>query len=211
MASFRKNIGRDGKSVSWKATIKSGSKYLTSKTFKTKTLAQIWANKIEQDLGLMDALASEGACMTLSELAQEFLDKYQGKDRKNISSRIAWWVNELGDKRLTEIHVKQVRALLHKYEKGTCLKYAGMKTTTEPRIVETSKPRSPATINRLKMTLSTLYRYAENEGYLSYNPTKGIKNRPENNERLRYLGDENHSPYEEQSLLDACRNSQCEK
>ena len=207
MAYIQKKVGIDGTSYSYKATIKLNSKYLTSKTFKTKRLAQIWAKKIEDDLALMDALASEGATITLNELAREFKDNYQGKDEKTLFRRIDWWVEQLGESRLTEIHTKQVRALLKQYESGHCLKYAGMRSITTARFIETQNTRSPATVNRMKMTLSTLYRYAENEAYLSYNPTRGIKLRPENNERMRYLGDENHASDEEVRLLRACKES----
>ena len=207
MAYIQKKFGTDGTSYSYKVTIKLNSKYLTSKTFKTKRLAQTWAKKIEDDLALMNALACEGATMTLNELACEFKNNYQGKDEKTLFRRIDWWGDNLGESRLTEIHTKQVRALLKQYELGHCLKYAGMRSLTTARIIETQHPRSPETVNRMKMTLSTLYRYAENEGYLSYNPTRGIKFRPENNERLRYLGDENHIPDEEISLLKACCDS----
>jgi len=207
MASYRKQIGRDGKIFTWKVTIKSHSKYLTSKTFKTKRLAQIWAKKIEDNLELMDALENEGAGMTLSELADEYFEQYKGKDQKCLFRRICWWVKQLGDKRLTEIHSKQVRTLLKQYEIGNCLKYARMRGVNTIRLIETQNSRSPATVNRMKMALSSLYKYAEEEGYLSYNPTKGIKARPENNERIRYLSDENHDPNELERLLNACQKS----
>ena len=61
MAYIQKCIGRDGTSFSYKVTIKHRSRYLKSKTFKTKRLAKIWAKKIEDDLALMEAHANEGA------------------------------------------------------------------------------------------------------------------------------------------------------
>ena len=82
-----------------------------------------------------------------------------------------------------------------------------MGSITAARIIKTQNTRSPATVNRMKMTLSTLYRFAENEAYLSYNPTRGIKLRPENNVRMRYLGDENHASDEEGRLLRGCKES----
>ena len=75
MAYIQKCIGRDGTSFSYKVTIKHRSRYLKSKTFKTKRLAKIWAKKIEDDLAQMEAHANEGARLTLSQLAEEFINQ----------------------------------------------------------------------------------------------------------------------------------------
>jgi len=186
MAYIQKRIGQDGASFSYKVTIKHRSKFLKSKTFKTKRLAKIWAKKIEDDLELIEAYANEGARLTLRQLAEEFINNYKGKDHSSLFARIRWWVGRVGDYKLTDINNSMVRAYLKEYENGNCLRYAGMDANAKHRVTQTSRSRTPATVNRMKMTLSTLYRYAENEGYLTYNPTKGIKSKPENNERLHH-------------------------
>jgi integrase len=71
---------------------------------------------------------------------------------------------------------------------------------------ELSRRLSNATVNRYKAAISVVFSYACREYGLSSNPVKNILSKPENNERIRFLSDE-----ERARLFKACRTSQWSK
>ena len=66
----------------YKAHVKKNGKNLKIKTFTRKTDARTWAKRIEADFELMEALGCKGSSLTLSQLADEYLDDWSGKDTK---------------------------------------------------------------------------------------------------------------------------------
>lgn len=64
----------------YKAIIRKGGRILKTKTFARKTDAKIWAQGIEADRQRMEALQTEGARMTLNDVAEPYLAAWAGKD-----------------------------------------------------------------------------------------------------------------------------------
>lgn len=64
------------------------------------------------------------------------------------------------------------------------------------------KKRSPATVNRYKAALSSVFEYGRDRYYLPNNPCRQVKALTEDNARIRFLTD-----HERESLLTACRDS----
>jgi integrase len=99
--------------------------------------------------------------------------------------RIAFWVNELGDRELAEITAEEVdKALVLLAERGR-LK-SGRNLTTIPL----GQPLAGSTLNRYIGQLASIYKYARRLRLLPrmhVPPTKGIEKAPENSHPDRYL------------------------
>lgn len=156
-----------------------------SKSFKTRKEADKFnSNLILNDDfadGFTNAILSQ---MTLSEAIIEFLSKYSKKDQ-SIISRLNFWSENIGDLTLNKVTRKKVKALLNKLE---------------------TDGKAPATLNRFKSNLSSLFSYINDEYDLKHNPCTEIKQRTENNESTRFLSDE-----ELKLLLKASKNSDWDK
>ena len=103
---------RTGKK-SYKAVLKRNGHILKTRTFKTKTLARAWIQRVEGDRDLLDAFGSDGASMTLDTL----IDQYR-EARSCDSSRethLAWWSSRFGDRRLLELRPRHIDDALDAY------------------------------------------------------------------------------------------------
>jgi len=195
--------------VKYKVLIKARDGHvLKCKTFSTKGNARQWAKRIEGDRELMESLGMEGARMTLRECADEYLDE---SDTKTNPASVRWWCNQLGDRKLADITTKDIKRVLNDYAAGKAMRGNGVDKAGKPKITSTNRTRAPATVNRMKAALSALFKFAVAEGYIADNPARKVPNRKENNERIRYLGDEHHAPDERERLLAACKQSEWPK
>jgi site-specific recombinase XerD len=89
-----------------------------------------------------------------------------------------------------------IRDVLNRYSEGEAL--CGLQRS------KTGRKRSPATVNRKRACLSSLFKFAiKEQGYLTENPVRLVPSHTENKKRTRFLTDE-----ERTALLTACRESE---
>ena len=180
----------------YKAHVKKNGKNLKIKTFTRRTDAKTWAKRIDADVELMESLGCKGAGLTLRQLADEYVSKWSGKD-PNQQSKVEWWVERIGDHKLVDISTTLVREQLNALAEEPCRRGDGLGKTQS-----LDRNPSPATLNRYRSTLSSMFKYAVGEGYVVSNPVTKITAKTLNNKIVRYLSDT-----ERQDLLAACRKS----
>ena len=161
---------------SYKAVIRSGDKLIASKTFTLKKDAKTWADALLRDNQRLEALGNPKARITLSTLAELYMEAWTGRDISR-QGRVKTLTDAYGKERLLDITTTFIKADLKTYAKG----------------------RKPATINRRKACWSVLMQFAVDEEYIATNPAKGIASKTENNARIRFLDDD-----ERKALLAAC-------
>jgi integrase len=176
-------------------------RYLRSKTFTRKTDPTTWARRLEADQEAMIALGESGAKLPFSTLARRYMDDFQGRDTSR-PGQVRWWTAKFGDRALYDISSDDIRQALEDFSRGQALRWDGIAPGGKAKFTSTGRNRSPATINRKRAALSSLFRYAIDEGLLRSNPVQGVRSRAENNKRVRYLSDD-----ERAALLLACRGS----
>ncbi len=180
-------------------------KQIKSKTFKRKTDARAWADRIDADRDAIAAYGSKGARLTFAGLVDEYILQWHGKDIVNQQQRSLFWVDRLGEYRLDEIDADKIRAELKKIKEGKCLVGSGRgKNAGHTKTV--NKPRSNTTVNRYRSTLSAIFNYAFKQGYVTSNPVAKTASLPQSKGRVRYL-----SPIERGRLLAACRKSEWDR
>lgn len=182
----------------YKAILKHGTRVLKTKTFTQRKLARDWLRRMEADREIIDSLGMRGARLTLRELAESYRQQWCGKDTSRLR-QLDFWVKELGKYYLPDIDTNQIREVLQRFAEGSALRSSGSRNHTT--LIKTNKARKPATINRMRATLSALFKYAMQEGYIKTNPVHGIAQRPEHNQRNRYL-----TPDEMERLLKAAKD-----
>lgn len=197
MATIRK-IERKKGNV-FKAIIKDRlGKAILSKTFTRRTDAVIWAKRLEANQEAVTALGSKGSKMTFQDLVDEYTEQWQGKDQFWIN-RKSFWVNELGSYRLKDLTTDLMRQKLKNFHQGACVRGNGAKGKT----TTLAKTRSAATVNRHKNTLSGIFKYATQQGYMPDNPLCRISRLKDPSKKVRYLNDN-----ERTVLLAACQSSE---
>ncbi len=194
------------KSGSFKAIIRKNGRTIKTKTFKYKKAARAWANRIEGDREAMAAYGLAGASIRYADLADEYMDQYSGRD-SNIQHKHVFWEQHLGETMLVDIDAGMIRTALEKYANGEALRSSGIGKDGKLILKKTGKQRAPATVNRMRAFLSSVFRYAiKQRGYLTENPVRQVPSLTENNKRVRYLSDD-----ERKRLLAACRASDWDK
>jgi integrase len=176
-------------------------RYLQSKTFTRKTDARTWARRMEADQEAMEALGESGARIAFSTLTRRYMDAYQGRDTSR-AGHIRWWEAQFGDRPLGSITTDDVCDAIEDFARGPALRWDGVEAGGRPKFTSRGTPRKPATVNRMRAALSAIFRFAIDERLLKRNPVEGVRSRPENNKRVRYLSEE-----ERTSLLRVCKNS----
>jgi integrase len=189
--------------VSFKAVIKKDGKVLTSKRWSTRKLVLDWSDRIEHDHETMEALDSGMATMSFDKLADEYLAWWRKQNRKDkgTPARVDWWKDQFKKKKLIDISSRHIRAILKTYAEGKAKRGNGPKKSKV-----TTRPRTPATVNRHRAGLSAIFKYARTEGYIVNNPVSAVASLPENNKRVRWLSDD-----ERKALLTACKASEWHK
>lgn len=178
MATIRKIEGKRG--VRYRAVVRKTGRPETSQTFRTKKLAEAWARAQEQAVdegrALPNAIARR---MTL----RAVIDAHMARDRDSRDptkvSRLGWWADELGDRKLADIGRAAIAESMDKLADGG---------------------RAPATVNRYLASLSAALRDAVEREWIAENPARKVRRPREDNARHRYLSDE-----ERPALLAACQ------
>jgi len=151
-----------------------------SKSFKLKKEAQKFSASVLVDDNFAHSLTNHTLnTLKFSDALSQFIEQDKGTDLSKIQ-RLNFWLGNFNDKFVGKVTRQQVRAEL--------------KTL--------SKTKAPATLNRYKAALSSLYRFLSDEYEIDHNPTKGIRQFAENNARTRFLSKE-----ELPRLLKACKGS----
>ena len=163
-----------------------------SATFRNMTLAKDWALRTEA--AIKDGRHfkdKESKKHTLKELADRFVEELKDNQFKSLPEYkriLVWWVDKLGDYKLSEV----TPALISEYKSKLIREETHMK-----------RNRSGARANRYLAVLSSAMNTAVKEwGWLEDNPIIKIKKFSEPNGRVRYLDN-----YERDALIKACENS----
>ena len=185
----------------FQAHIKRGNKIIKRRTFTTKRLAKAWANEVENSHELIRAYQSGHAALKFTDLVNQWQGQYTSKDR-TLPQRMKQWDKWLGDTLLMDIDSETVKTRLEQYAAGTVRRHVG-----QGNVRATGKPRSVATVNRMRSALASIIKYATAHGIPHQNPVKGIPKLSEKNKRERFLGDQYHSQDEQERLVLACKAS----
>ena len=152
-----------------------------SKSFKLKKEAQKFAALMLLDNDLANSLTNHTlTTLNLSDAVKLLMEQDSGKDPSK-HQRLKHWVSLFGNLAVGKITRQKIKE--------------------ELKVLSTHK--APATVNRYKAALGSVYRYLSNEFDIDYNPVKGIQQYAENNARTRFL-----SADELPRLLAAVKQSQ---
>jgi integrase len=184
LAAIQKIVRKKG--IVYRVQIRRKNSKIISKTFTTKKLAQQFASRLESDKQTLLAFGGlTNNTVTLKEVVDRYLkEEYSGKHPKEQTMKLDFWISNISDKPLSEVITIDISSPLN----------------------ELSRHLSNATVNRYKAAISVVFSYACREYGLLINPVKNIRSKPENNERIRFLSDE-----ERPRLFKACRTSQWSK
>ena len=184
MASIQKL--KQVKNTVYKVLIRRKGARTVSKTFKSKKLALQFANRIESNREQLLAYGRTSVNkMTFSELAENYLqNSYSGKDPDAQRMKLNFWSKHIGKIYISEITTLDIFKVLN---------------ALHIRLTN-------ATINRYRAAASTVFSYACLHYELLRNPVKNIPSMPEDNNRVRFLSND-----ERKRLFHACRYSQWSK
>lgn len=157
-----------------------------SKSFKLKKDAEKFAALVCVDDDFAHSLSNYALNTTLlSKAIDDYLSQHTGRDR-SVPQRLGWWRDHLGAKpigKVTRQHVKQCLAKLQ------------------------AEGKQPATLNRYKAALSSVYALACDEYDIKHNPCREVKQQREDNARTRFLTSDDELP----RLMTAARASKWER
>jgi len=155
-----------------------------SKTFPTKTLAIKFQREVEGNKKLQQSLGNPiMGNLTLSTILNSYMEQYTGKD-PSVVGRLLWWGKQYGSLSLINFDSFKIREAL--------------KTI--------ASKRTGSTVNRYKSNLSSVFEFAKEEFGTKDNPTRGIRAKPENPHRERFLSDT-----EQHKLLTVCKDASWDK
>jgi integrase len=153
----------------------------------------------------MEALGERGARLPFSRITRQYMENFNGRDTGR-PGQVRWWTAKFGDRLLADISADDIRQALEAFSRGEALRWDGIAPGGKNKFTGTGRKRSPATINRMRAALSSIFRYAMDEGLVRRNPVQEVRGRTEDNKRLRWLSDE-----ERAALLIACREAKWER
>jgi len=156
-----------------------------TKSFNSKREAVDFVNSTESNLQRIGYLTSSNNQLFTSDLISEYLDNiYKGTRPKTERRRLQYWVDKIGHKKVSEVSKFDVMEAFN----------------------QLPQKLSNATKNRYKSAISSVFSYAVRTYDLSVNPVSFIQSLRENNERVRYL-----SNNEKDRLLNECQHSNWNK
>jgi integrase len=167
MASIQK-IERN-KGYAYKVQIRRKGFSSISRIFESKELALNFAKSVENDREKMLAFGEVRNQIKLDKLVDDYFYRgYQGKRPKEQRWKINYWINHIGNKNIGDINRYDILSGINNL----------------PSHYKNS------TINRFKAAISALLTFAVNEYDLKDNPARLVKSKPENNQRTRYLSED---------------------
>jgi len=148
------------------------------------------------------SLPMRSASIMLSELIDLYMAQYSGRDSARVQ-RLSWWRLQLGSVSLGELTDDQIHSCLEALAEQNSRYFAGQDADGRAIYRAKKKHLAPATINRYLASLAAVITWAIRRriaprGFV--HPCRTVERQPENNERCRFLSDE-----ERQRLLDSCK------
>lgn len=150
------------------------------------------------------ALPMRDGTLTISRLIDLYMAEYAGRDGTRLQ-RLGWWSAKLGAVRLDEISDDHLHVALETLTGSAARFYAGKDADGKPIHRSKRKPIAPATLNRYAASISAVFTWAIRRRVAPKgwdHPGRRIERRPENNEKTRFLSDD-----ERDRLLSACKAS----
>lgn len=150
------------------------------------------------------ALPLRDGALTLARLIDLYMAHYAGRDTTR-QQRLAWWSARLGQIALQDLSDDELAAALDDLANKRSRYFAGKDEFGQAIYHDKRRHLSPATINRYGASLAAVLTWAIKrriapKGYV--HPCRSVERRPENNERTRFLSDD-----ERARLLQACKAS----
>jgi hypothetical protein len=143
MATITKVRRKSG--YAYKASIRLRGIKPFSKTFRLKTDAKAWAERMDRNIDEARAHGNDRTrTMTLKQLVMAFERRYAGRDHSALFC-LAWWVRELGNVKLADISKQTIRDALCRLETREVRRRDGSR-----KMITMTRSRAPATINRYK-------------------------------------------------------------
>jgi integrase len=192
MAYYEKRTGKKG--VTWRVRITVKGAPPQSESFRRKVDAQEWAAKTEAALRDGQLLPDRRERdRTVADLAAEYravtIPAYLPVERRKRASRLNWWEEQLGHRRLVDLKGPDFSDALRKLAAG-----AG----------PSGEPVGPATQVRYLAVIRHAFSVAISDwGWLPHNPAGHVRTPREPRGRVRYLSND-----ERKSLLATCQESQ---
>jgi integrase len=153
---------------------------------------------------VLPPLPLRAGSLTLSDLIDLYMAHYEGRDSTR-AQRLTWWKVQRGQVALQDLSDDHIHADLEQLATQHSRYFAGNDADGRPIYKAKKRPLAPATLNRYAASLAAVITWAIKrriapKGYV--HPCRSIERRPENNEKTRFLSDD-----ECKRLLDACRAS----
>lgn len=150
-------------------------------------------------------LPLRAGALLMGDVIDLYMAHYAGRDSTR-TQRLTWWKAKAGAIALQDLSDDHVHAALEDLAQQRSVYFAGKDATGQPIYkAKKHKPLAPATINRYGASLAavltwTIKKRIAPKGYV--HPCRSIERRTENNERTRFLSDD-----ERARLLLACKAS----
>ncbi|WP_308467765.1 tyrosine-type recombinase/integrase [Rathayibacter soli] len=161
--------------VDWYEMQIDGSKKLRSRSLRTKSLAEDFLAKTENDIRSGSYRSIEHGRKTVAAVAEQWLNS---KKRVKDSTRFTYerdlrmWVNpKFGAQRIGSIETHEIEQWITELQQGTAPRAYLIDYAAD---VERGK-LSPASIARLHTVLSSVLGYAVRNGWLAVNPARGVE------------------------------------
>lgn len=173
-----------------------------TQTFKSKTLAKEWAALTETDLKagrLLPRVIAERHTVSdlLTRYRKEVLPLKKAKFIRDQTVHLDWWEAKLGRYSLAQLNsnvIGQARIALSTEsigKKSVKVQTKDAKGNTITKMVQEDRVRAPATVVRYMGALSHALNTAVNEwGWIDKSPMIGVRKPKVDNERRRFLSDE---------------------
>lgn len=173
-----------------------------TQTFKSKTLAKEWAALTETDLKagrLLPRVIAERHTVSdlLTRYRKEVLPLKKAKFIRDQTVHLDWWEAKLGRYSLAQLNsnvIGQARIALSTEsigKKSVMVQTKDAKGNTITKTVQEDRVRAPATVVRYMGALSHALNTAVNEwGWIDKSPMIGVRKPKVDNERRRFLSDE---------------------
>ena len=173
-----------------------------TQTFKSKTLAKDWAALTESDLKagrLLPRVIAERHTVSdlLARYRKEVLPLKKAKFIRDQTVHLDWWEAKLGRYSLAQLNsnvIGQARIALSTEpigKKSVKVQTKDAKGNTVTKTIQEDRVRAPATVVRYMGALSHALNTAVNEwGWIDKSPMIGVRKPKVDNERRRFLSDE---------------------
>jgi integrase len=159
-----------------------------------------------QSAGVVSASSSAARTgeITIREIVDRYMAEYAGQDTSR-AQRLSWWCAKLGNITLADLTDDQIYFALQDLATQRGRYWAGLDADGHAIYKAKRGPLTPATLNRYAAALGAVLSWGVKRRIAPRgwdNPCKRLERHVENNERVRFLSDD-----EREQLLAACRAS----